>query len=123
MTYSVGQVFVQTVSVSGVTRISEGVQHPLEVLTTGMDDADQTLEGIMLFPNPTAGDLNLQIQGFTPGVFSYRLMNNMGQCIQEGDIKNEASLLSMESVTAGSYCIEVANNNGKRRVFQIIKSN
>jgi len=123
MTYSVGQVFFQTVSVPGVARISQGVQHPLEVLTTGMDDADQTLEGIMLFPNPTEGDLNLQIQGFTPGVFSYRVMNNLGQCIQGGEVQSAWSLLSLESVSAGSYRIEVRDKGGKQRIFQVIKRN
>ena len=88
-----------------------------------MDDADQTLEGIMLFPNPTAGDLNLQIQGFTPGVFSYRVMNNLGQRIQGGEVQSAWSLLSLESVSAGSYRIEVRDKGGKQRIFQVIKRN
>jgi hypothetical protein len=123
MTYSVGQVFVQTVFVSGVARVAEGVQHPIEVLTSSVEDSAQTLGGVVLFPNPTAGDLNLQIQGFIPGVFSYYMMNNLGQCIQGGEVQSAWSLLSLESVAAGSYRIEVTNNSGKRRVFQIIKRN
>jgi len=123
MTYSVGQVFIQSVSVPGGARISEGVQQPLEVLTIGMDDVSQILEGIMLFPNPTAGDLHLQIRDFVPAVFSYRMLNNLGQCIQQGDVQSSSSLLSLESVSAGSYRIEVTSTGGKRRVFQVIKRN
>ena len=123
MTYSMGQVFVQNVTVPGVARLAEGVQHPLEVLTIGMDDVIQILEGVMLFPNPTAGELHLQIRDFVPGVFSYRLLNNLGQCIQEGGVQSSSSLLSLESVSAGTYRIEVRNTGGNRRVFQVIKRN
>jgi predicted secreted protein len=123
MTYSVGQVFIQSVSVPGVARMSEGVQQPLEVLTIGMEDVSQILEGIKLFPNPTAGELHLQIRDFVPGAFSYRLLNNLGQCIQEGEVQSSSSLLSLESVSAGSYRIEVRNTGGNRRVFQVIKRN
>ena len=123
MTYSMGQVFVQNVDVPGVARIAEGIQHPLEVLTSGMDDVSQILGGVMLFPNPTAGELNLQIQEFRPGLFSYRIFNNLGQSIQNEDVHNSSCLISLETLVAGNYRIEVTNRSGKQKIFQVIKRN
>jgi hypothetical protein len=121
MTFSAGQVFIQNITVPGVARISEGVQHPLEVLTIGMDDESQTLKGVLLYPNPTTGVLNLQIKGFSPNLFSFNVFNNLGQCIQEGDVQNEISLLSLESLAAGSYRVQVMSTLGKQIIFQVIK--
>ena len=123
MTYSMGQVFVQNVTVPGVARLAEGVQHPLEVLTIGMDDVSQILEGVMLFPNPTSGELNLQIQGFRPDLFSYRIFNNLGQIIQKEDVHNSSTLISLETLAAGTYRIEVNSKSGKQKIFQVIKRN
>jgi hypothetical protein len=50
-------------------------------------------------------------------------LNSLGQCIQEGEVQSSSSLLSLESVSAGSYRIEVRNTGGNRRVFQVIKRN
>ena len=121
MTFSVGQIFIQNITVPGVAQITEGVQHPLEVLTIGMDDESQTLEAILLYPNPTAGVLNLQIKGFYSNLFSFKVFNNLGQCIQEGDVQNENSLLSLESLAAGSYRVQVMSTLGKQIIFQVIK--
>jgi hypothetical protein len=121
MTFSVGQIFIQNITVPGVAQIREGVQHALEVLTIGMDDESQTLEGILLYPNPTEGELNLQIKGFYPNAFSYKIFNDLGQCIQEGDVQNENSLLSLESLAAGSYRVHVMSALGKQITFQVIK--
>jgi hypothetical protein len=121
MTFSVGQIFIQNITVPGVAQITEGVQHPLEVLTIGMDDESQTLEGIHLYPNPTAGVLNLQIKGVYSNLFTFKVFNNLGQCIQEGDVQNEISLLSLESLAAGSYRVQVMSTLGKQIIFQVIK--
>lgn len=121
MTFSAGQVFIQNITVPGIARISEGVQHPLEVLTIGMDDESQTLEGVLLYPNPTTGVLHLQIKGFLPNSLSFKVFSNLGQCIQEGDVQNEISLLSLESLAAGSYRVQVMSTLGKQIIFQVIK--
>jgi hypothetical protein len=123
MTYSMGQVFIQNVTLPGIVRIAEGVQHPLEVLTIGMDDVSQILEGVMLFPNPTVGELTLQIQGFRSGLFSYRVFNNLGQSIQMEDVHNSLTLISLETMAGGTYRIEVNSKLGKQRIFQVIKRN
>ena len=77
MTFSVGQIFIQNITIPGVAQITEGVQHPLEVLTIGMDDESQTLEAILLYPNPTAGVLNLQIKGVYSNLFTFKVFNNL----------------------------------------------
>ena len=52
---------------------------------------------------------------------SFKVFSNLGQCIQEGDVQNEMSLISLESLAAGSYRVQVINTLGKQIIFQVIK--
>lgn len=118
-TYSIGQAFTQSVSISGTGSISEGVQQSFINIT----DISQTLDGISIYPNPTTGILNLRIQGFLTDVFSYRIYNNLGQCVQEDIVRDALSLIILKSVAAGIYRIEVKSTEGKNKIFQILKLN
>ena len=67
VTFSVGQIAVQS-NEEGSIILSEGVQQPYEIQTIGIDNYPGITLSAMVYPNPTAGNLqltmsNVQLEG------------------------------------------------------------
>ena len=58
VTYTIGQIAVQSYEESGVI-ISEGVQQPYEIQIIGIDNYPGITLNAVVFPNPTNGNVQL----------------------------------------------------------------
>lgn len=70
-----------------------------------------------VFPNPTKGHINLNINNLN-GFCSINIYNNIGQLVDKKEVK---SLFDIENVSRGIYYIELLGKN-KRKVFKLKKN-
>jgi chitodextrinase len=92
--FSYGQVEDYTVNIMSTARIDESA-------------SNNTLS-FYLYPNPVNGEI-LNISNLEKSS-SYRIFNLMGQELGKGTIENDS--INVGSLSAGTYLIEVSNENG-----------
>ena len=72
--------------------------------------------GLHIFPNPTPGLINIDIQGFTVGEIIAAIKNTQGQTIRTHHVNavagNASFSMDLSSLPAGIYWIELACNGG-----------
>ena len=118
--YSVGQVFNQTYS-SASGSVSEGVQQPLELLTTGVDDIESFLQSFAIYPNPVKQYLYLQKKQEDGVRTTYRLLDLNGKILQTGEVTNTLQSINMQKYAAAVYFLEIIQPNKKSQTFKVIK--
>lgn len=92
-TFSYGQVEDYTVNISTTAR---------------MEEANNNVIAFNLYPNPVNGDV-LNISNLDK-VSEYAIFNMMGQQVGKGKIENDSIFVG--TLTAGTYLIQVSNENG-----------
>lgn len=60
-----------------------------------------------IYPNPTTNNISLKLK--ENGKFTYKIYNLKGQQIKKGELSNSENLINIESLTSGSYLIELFN--------------
>jgi hypothetical protein len=91
--YTYGQVEDYTVNITATAR---------------MEDASNNVISFNLYPNPVNGEV-LNISNLDKAS-EYVIINMMGQELAKGKIENDA--INVGSLTAGTYLIQVSNENG-----------
>jgi hypothetical protein len=120
--YSVGQVEYTTITGSSGTA-TQGVQQPYEFyIITEIKGYEHITLDMSVYPNPVKDHLVLTMKGSAAGDFSYELFDQMGKCLQKGEISSEETNISMQSYARSTYCLRVFNNKKEVKIFKIIKN-
>ena len=120
-TYTVGQVAYSVVTGTNGF-IIQGVQQPYEISTvTAIEDTDDITLGYSVYPNPTEGKIRLVIKSFNDGDFRFQLYNLNGTVLQDNEVTDEESEISMENQTSAIYFLRVIKDNREVKVFKIVK--
>ena len=118
ITYSIGQVFTfQSNLMVNNLRFSEGVQQPYEISRLGIN----ILNNVRVYPNPTEGDVVIQISGNFDQLIHYRLSDYRGRTILSGAINGEFTPLSLTQFSSSMYLLEVKSQGEETQTFRIIK--
>src|SRR5438128_1544088 len=79
--YSIGQVsYLNNVGDSG--KADEGIQHPFEIFTIGIDEEANLDFTVDIFPNPTINNLTLTVTDFKSENLSYKLYDLKGRILE-----------------------------------------
>ena len=78
------------------------------VEVTGVNVMENPMEKVQVYPNPTDGILH--IEGVN-GTVSYRLFNNIGQVMMEGQSDNDLQI-NVKPLGQGFYFLEISNSLG-----------
>jgi hypothetical protein len=101
--------------------MAQGIQQAYELITVGLPDTQRNIS-LSAFPNPTAGDLSLQIANYQNEVLSYSLYDAQGKLIDHANINAALSTLQTARLAAGSYFLQIQDaKNQKIQSFQINK--
>jgi hypothetical protein len=120
VSYSVGQVAYNSYSGSQGS-MAQGIQQAYELITVGLPDTQRNIS-LSAFPNPTAGDLSLQIANYQNEVLSYSLYDAQGKLIAQANINAALSTVQTARLAAGSYFLQIQDaKNQKIQSFQINK--
>lgn len=119
--FSVGQVFFQSIHGSNGS-VEQGVQHPYEIwVVTGIEQA----EGISLvataYPNPTSGQLILNIGQFETHDLFFQIFDINGKLLKRERITTEQTFIDMASLTPAIYFVRITQENREVKTFKIIK--
>jgi hypothetical protein len=117
--YSVGQIDYQRSSGTGGVA-TQGVQQPFEIFTVGISEAAASLN-VLLFPNPAADYLILQIGTVNVEDFNYELIDVLGKSIQAGRITGPSTTIPVSGLSSGQYFIRLLKENEVLQSFQVIK--
>ena len=119
--YSIGQI-AYTTATNASGSITQGVQQPIEIYTLGVDDFVNISLIMKAYPNPTQGDLTLEITDLKLENLTFQLIDLQGRSIENRKIANTNETIKMENLPSDTYFLKVTNNNKEVKSFKIIKN-
>ena len=75
---------------------------------------------LALFPNPTSGELNLEIE--KAGIFEIKIANALGQVFYQSFIHSNYAKFDLSQYPTGLYFLTVFQNGKLQKTFKIIKN-
>lgn len=118
--YSVGQM-VYTTHTGSNGSISQGVQQSYEIFTLSNTTLSTVNLTAITYPNPTSDYVVLAISDINLTDLSYALFDIQGKPIAQATISSKDTQIDMHSLSAGTYLLNVNQNNQKLKSFKIIK--
>lgn len=73
----------------------------------GVSIAENTADGAMIYPNPTNGDLNINVDGMN----HVSVINTLGQVVYDKDVDSNDEVVDMSQYKSGIYIIRIATDN------------
>ena len=120
VSYSIGQV-VYTSNTGSEGSVDQGVQHPYEIFTIGINETTLDIS-LVAYPNPTTENLILQINDYNNEKLLYQLFDMQGKELSKEQIVAQQTLIDMSSLPTATYFINVVNQeNRKVQSFKIVK--
>lgn len=82
----------------------------MKSIGTGMNNV-QTHDGISIFPNPSTGNLTVEM----PSNHSeqYSIIDLLGQCVLKGNTTGKVLNLNLEFLNDGIYILQISNQSYK----------
>ena len=118
--YSVGQM-VYTTHTGSNGRISQGVQQSYEIFTLSNTALSTVNLTAITYPNPTSDYVVLAISDIKLTDLSYALYDIQGILILNATISSKDTQIDMHILSAGTYLLNINQNNQKLKSFKIIK--
>ena len=119
VSYSVGQV-VYTTNTGTNGSVAQGVEHPYEIYTVGIEETDIQYY-LTAFPNPTTDNLKLKIDVLSSEMY-YQLFDIQGKLLENKKIISNEATISMASFVSATYFFKIIANNTEVKQFIIIKN-
>lgn len=120
VSFSVGEIRRWSYENASV-KISEGIHQPYEILfMTGTNENPAARAG-RVFPNPTGGDLVLQIDLPLTGTFSCRVTDALGTLLAETPVKEAKTEIDLGNRPAGTYIVELYRDRERISSWKVIK--
>ncbi len=121
VSYSIGQI-VYTTNTGTNGSVAQGVQQPYEIsIVTSIDDANCITLSVSAYPNPTPGNITLEVKNFENSDLSYHLFDMNGELLQSKKITGSQTKIIMRHLLTGTYFVKVMQANKEIKVFKIIK--
>ena len=119
--FSLGQIdYIYAKSASG--SFSLGVQQAFDIeIIDGVEEVNNSLIICKIFPNPVAESLNLKIESEKAQIFKAFLYDLNGKLLENIDVTNNISEISMRNLAPAIYFLKVTENNKVVKSFKIIK--
>ena len=123
VSYTVGQIAVQTSENSNGVTVGEGVQQPYEIMTVGVDDYPQIVLNAVVYPNPTENMAQLQLNGFDlpSGGISANLYDGNGKMLQNFTITDDLTSFQIGHYATGTYYLELRDGKRVLKTFKVIR--
>lgn len=102
--------------------VIQGVQQPYEIsVITAIENSEEITLVCTVYPNPTAGNLKLEIKSYEYDNISYLLYDMNGVVLQDKKIHAEETEISMASLSSSIYFLKIIKDKMEVKVFKIIK--
>jgi hypothetical protein len=119
VSYSIGQV-VYTSAEGDNGSINQGVQQPYSVdVVTGIEHPEIDLS---VFPNPTQGQISLNIALDRTELFSCSLFDAAGRLVFAQDKLYPSTTISLETFAVGTYTLSVSKEKEVVKSFRVVRA-
>jgi len=119
MSYTVGQVFYNTISGTGT--VTQGVQQTGISVVTGIEEASGIILEASVYPNPATDFVILKVENYETDNLSYKLYDMNGTLFQSEKVEGNETQIQMGNIRPGTYLLKIADNNKEIKTFKIIK--
>ena len=114
VSYTVGQIAVQTSENSNGVSVGEGVQQPYEIMIVGVDDYPQISLRAVVYPNPTSTIVNVQfimnnVQLEDAGM---QVLDMYGKLVKVIPITGETTSINVSDLADGVYFVRLRTDAG-----------
>ena len=117
---SVGQVAYTTEY--GPSRSSaQGIQQVYEITVIPGMNEDRITLNLSVFPNPTQGNLTLEILEMNPMGMRYQLRDLFGNLLEERELEGDITHINMHHLAASTYFLTITDNQQILKTFKILK--
>lgn len=112
-----------TIASNGNYTITSGTQQPFEIsmhLST-IDITNKSID-VKIYPNPFSESVFVKFsENTSKNNFAFKIFEQNGRIIIQGDLKNSTNVLNLQNLTTGSYILEI-NQSGKTiNTYKLIK--
>jgi len=123
VSYTLGQIAVQTSENSNGVTVGEGVQQPYEIQTVGVDDYPQITLNAVVYPNPTENLIRLQLNGFEIPNDGLRanLYDGNGKMLQNITVTDDLTTFHISQYATGIYYLELGDGKRLLKTFKVIR--
>lgn len=103
--------------------VNQGVQQPFEWFTIVSIDEAITIDGLSIFPNPTRGDIFVNLNTTKDKVL-VRVYDALGKFIFSQTLSNPQNRIELGALANGAYYVHCTSENGfQNEVIKVIKTN
>ncbi|GEP51331.1 hypothetical protein FNO01nite_20030 [Flavobacterium noncentrifugens] len=118
--YSIGQIGYHQLD-SSDKNIIEGLQQPFEIMVLGFEDFVPAAIAITAYPNPTAGQLQIEMASLREDL-QFELYDINGRIIIKKSIINSLqTAVPMENLQPGIYLLAISDQKSTIKTFKILK--
>ena len=123
VSYTVGQIAVQTVANSNGIYVAEGVQQPYEIQAVGVDNYPQIVLDAVVYPNPTENIAQLKLNGFELPADGLRatIFDGNGKMLQSFSVTDDLTSFQIGQYATGTYYLEVKDGKRVLKTFKIVR--
>jgi hypothetical protein len=119
ISFTVGQVFYTSAEGDNGS-VSQGVQQAYDIgVITGVEN--RSIEAT-LYPNPTVGNVQLDIADFTQNTYEMNLFDAAGKLIISQKIASSTSSFSLTDYASGLYTLSILKDNEQVKSFRIVRN-
>ena len=120
ITWTLGEVFTESVMRSNVVRFSQGFNQPITISTSGILNVKGDKLTFTVGPNPVADELYLTIS--ESGVSTWRLYDTQGRMLDSGRLNDaQQTVIGFSDKKVGEYVLKIENEKGTRSVLILKK--
>jgi len=122
MSYSIGQIFIESQSGGADGSVSQGVQQPIEWLTLGLEEDLLLIASAKVFPNPTTDKIQLRLELEDINNLSYQIYDINGKFLQSEEILQFTTEIQLSQLPTSVYFLKIIRNNNLLKTFRILKN-
>ncbi|GAL83596.1 hypothetical protein MED152_00070 [Sporocytophaga myxococcoides] len=120
VSYSIGLTSFEAASGTSGS-VSAGVQHAYVSVVSGLDHPEINLLA-EVYPNPTANNVTLKVDGISTDHLSFVLLDITGNVLQQSSVINSTTTINLENLSNTTYLLKVFRKKHELKTFKIIKN-
>ena len=120
LSWSLGEPIIETLS-NGPVVLTQGFHQSFTSSNSILDLAEPSLS-LKIYPNPTAGNLNLLTKSESFSTMQFSLHNMEGKAISHGLVKSDLTKIEMYTYPHGIYLLRIVKKSGEPvQSFRVVK--
>ncbi len=121
LSWTIGEGVISCIGNENI-ELTQGFHQPLLVDVIAVGIEDDLLLDIIAFPNPTYDKVMFD-GGDQSGIYHIQVVDKLGRVLEQRSVPYQELTLEMSKYNNGTYIVEVVQDKtGKRKIFNIIKS-